>query len=91
MSKRFITTNADGTLAITTIGGDDADGVKLAKSLFELSRTSDLTAKFDSAVHTREAIAAGITGHRALALTAECDDTDLPSDRYFRDAWEWSD
>ena len=21
----------------------------------------------------------------------ECEDTDLPSDRYFRGAWEWSD
>ena len=40
---------------------------------------------------TADEIAAGISGHRALALTAECEDTDLPTDRYFRNAWEWSD
>ena len=90
MAKRYITTSADDTLAITAVIGSDADGNKLTKSLFELSRTSDMTTKFDPAVHTREAIAAGIAGHRALALTAECEDSDLPSDRYFRNAWEWS-
>ena len=91
MSKRYLTISADDSLCITAIIGDDADGAKLTKTLFELSRTSDLTTHFDPAVHTREAIAAGITGHRALALTGECEDTDLPSDRYFRNAWEWSD
>ena len=90
MAKRYLTLAADGGLSVTEISGDDADGSKLTKTLFELSRTSDLTTPFDSAVHTREAIAAGLSGHRALALTAECDDTDLPSDRYFRNAWEWS-
>ena len=91
MAKRYLTLAADGGLSITEIAGSDADGTKLAKTLFELSRTSDLTTHFNPAVHTREAIAAGISGHRALALTAECEDTDLPTDRYFRDAWEWSD
>ena len=91
MAKRYLTLASDGGLSITEIAGSDADGTKLAKTLFELSRTSDLTTHFNPAVHTREAIAAGIEGHRALALTAECEDTDLPSDRYFRDAWEWSD
>ena len=91
MAKRYLTISADGTLAITAVVGDDADGAKLTKTLFELSRTTDMTTHFDPAVHTREAIAAGITGHRALALTAECEDTDLPSDRYFRNAWEWED
>ena len=90
MSKRYLTLAADGGLSITEVVGDDADGSKLTKALFELSRTSDLTTHFDPAAHTREAIAAGISGHRALALTAECEDSDLPSDRYFRDAWEWS-
>ena len=90
MAKRYITTNADGTLSITQIVGDDVDGHKLVKTLFALSRTSDTT-PFNPAVHTREAIAAGISGHRALALTAECEDSDLPTDRYFRNAWEWSD
>jgi hypothetical protein len=91
MARRYITTQADGTLAITEIAGDDADGNKLTKTLFELSRTTDMTAHFDPDVHTREAIAAGLDGHRALSVTAECEDTDLPADRYFRNAWEWSD
>ena len=91
MAKKYITNNADGTISITSIIHDDADGSTLTKTLFELSRTSDMTTHFDPAVHTREAIAAGISGHRALALTAECEDTDLPSDRYFRSAWTWSD
>ena len=91
MAKRYLTLTADGGLSITEIAGDDADGFKLTKTLFEMSRTSDITTHFDPAVHTREAIAAGISGHRALALNGECEDTDLPSDRYFRNAWEWSD
>jgi hypothetical protein len=91
MAKRFLTKSADDGVAIVEIAGDDADGNKLTKTLFELSRTTDMTAHFDPAVHTREGIAAGISGHRALALTAECEDSDLPSDRYFRNAWEWSD
>ena len=91
MVKRYLTVAADGGLSITEIAGTDADGSKLTKSLFELSRTTDMTTHFNPAVHTREVIAAGISGHRALALTAECEDTDLPSDRYFRNAWEWSD
>jgi hypothetical protein len=91
MVKRYLTLAADGSLSITDIIGDDVDGNKLTKTLFELSRTTDKTTHFDLAVHTREAIAAGIAGHRPLALLAECEDTDLPSDRYFRDAWEWSD
>ena len=91
MAKRYITLSADGDVHVTEIAGDDADGKKLTKNLFELSRTSDTTTQFDPDVHTREAIAAGIAGHRALTLMAECEDTDLPSDRYFRNAWEWED
>ena len=91
MAKRYLTLAADGGLSITAIAGDDADGSNLTKTLFEISRTSDMTTKFDPAVHTRDAIAAGISGHRALALAGECEDTDLPTDRYFRNAWEWSD
>ena len=91
MPKRYLTLGADGGLSITEIVGDDADGSKLTKTLFEMSRTTDTTTHFDRAIHTRAAIAAGISGHRALALTAECEDSDLPTDRYFRNAWEWSD
>jgi hypothetical protein len=89
MSKRYLTVAADGRLSITQTVGDDPDGLQLTKTLFELSRTTDMTSHFDPAVHTREVIAAGISGHRALALAGECEDTDLPSDRYFRNAWEW--
>ena len=91
MSKRYLTLAPDGGLSITEIVGDDSDGSKLTKALFELSRTTDMTTHCDPAIHTRAAIAAGISGHRALGLTAECEDTDLPSDRYFRNAWEWVD
>ena len=91
MAKRYLTISAEDTLCITEIIGNDADGSKLTKTLFELSRTTDLETHFNPAIHTREAIAAGISGHRALALTAECEDTDLPTDLYFRNAWEWSD
>ena len=90
MAKRYLTLSADGVLLITALQDDDATGHKLTKTLFELSRTTDTDTPFDPAVHTREAIAAGITGHRVLSLIAECEDSDLPSDRYFRDAWEWS-
>jgi hypothetical protein len=91
MAKRYLTVAADGRLSITEINGDDPGGLLLTKTLFEMSRTTDMTSHFDPAVHTRDVIAAGISGHRALALTGECDDTDLPTDRYFRNAWEWSD
>jgi hypothetical protein len=88
---RYLTIDASGGLSVTVIDGDDADGRKLTKTLFEISRTTDLTTKFDPAVHTRDAIAAGISGHRALSLTAEVEDSDIPTDRTFRDAWEWVD
>ena len=91
MSKRYLTVAADGRLSITQTVGDDPDGLKVTKALFELSRTTDMAGHFDPAVHTREVIAAGISGHRALALVGDCEDTDLPTDRYFRNAWEWSD
>jgi hypothetical protein len=91
MATKYLTLGPNGGLSITAITGDDADGNTLTKTLFELSRTTDMATHFDPAVHTLEAIAAGIIGHRGLALIAECEDNDLPDDRYFRDAWEWID
>lgn len=88
---KYLTLAANGGLVITEISGADPDGHKLTKTLFELSRTTDATTRFDPATHTRQAIASGITGHRPLALTAECEDSELPPDRYFRSAWEWRD
>ena len=87
MSKVYLTNTADGKLAITYLNGEDE--VKLTKVLFELSRTTDMLIHFDPEIHTREAIAAGLDGHRPLSLLAECEDTDLPNDHYFRNAWEW--
>jgi hypothetical protein len=91
MSKVYLTNTAEGVLAITYLNVEDLDGVRLTKVLFELSRTTDKLTHFDPAIHTREVIAAGLDGHRPLSLLAECEDTDLPSDRYFRNAWEWED
>ena len=91
MSKVYITNQADGGLDVTYLNTEDLDDVRLTKVLFELSRTTDRTTHFDPEIHTREAIASGLDGHRALALLAECEDTDLPADRYFRDAWTWED
>ena len=91
MAKLYIVKQSDDSLSIVRIVGDDLDGLKLTKTLFEHSRTTDRNGHFDPAVHTREAIAAGISGHRALSLTGEIDDADLPTDRTFRDAWEWVD
>jgi len=90
VSKRYLT-EEDGILCVTAIVGNDADGNKLTKVLFEMSRTTDLATHFDSTIHTRAAISSGIAGHRPLSLLGECDHADLPTDLYFRDAWEWRD
>ena len=91
MDKLYVVKQADDSLSIIHIAGDDPDGNKVTKTLFELSRTTDRNGHFDPAVHTREVIAAGIAGHRSLSLTGEIEDSDLPSARTFRDAWEWVD
>ena len=91
MSKRFLTLEVGGGLAITQVVGEDLDGRKLTKALFELSRTTDRLTHFDHEIHTREAIAAGLEGHRPLALLVEIEDTDVPIDFTFRSAWEWED
>lgn len=59
----------------------------VAKTLFELSRDSDMDSHFDPAVHTLAAIEAGLPGHHAISCR-EIEDTEIPTDRYFRDAWE---
>jgi|TARA_B100000809_G_scaffold253211_1_gene288952 hypothetical protein len=96
MGKIFVSTLPDGRLAITQIAGDDPDGLKLAKTMFELSRDgSDLETHFNPKTHTLAKIALGIPKHFPPTCR-ECDETDLPSDRIdrelgkpnFRDAWE---
>ena len=94
MSKHFISTLPDGRLAITTLSANDPAGTHLAKTMFELSRTTDRTTHFDPTVHTLAAIAAGLPGHTPL-LCRECDESALPAEQAdrglkptFRDAWE---
>ena len=76
--------------------GAAEEPVILAKTLFELSRNPDnMSEHFDPAVHTLEAIATGLPGHRPIVCRS-CDDTDLPSEHLdrklgiptFRNAWE---
>lgn len=95
MPKRFLTTLPDGRLAVIQINGDDPDGTKLAKTMFELSRDgSDMLTHFDPVVHTLAVVSAGLPGHIALTCR-ECDESDLPAEQAlrgreptFRDAWE---
>ena len=91
MPHLYICPNPTSGIAVIQLSETVEANEALTKTLFELSRTTDMTTHFNPAVHTREAIAAGIAGHRALTIVGECDDTDLPTDRYFRNAWEWSD
>ena len=91
MAKVYLHIDADGGLRIAHIPNDGRVDFWKAKILFIQSQTTDETTKFDPDIHTLEAIAAGIEGHRPLAFVAEIDHTELPSDRYFRNAWEWSD
>ena len=90
MSKRYLTLEEDGSLTITHLADIPGSNIqeRVAKALYEQSRTTEMDLLFNPAIHTLEAIEAGISGHRPLSLLAECEDTDLPSDLYFREAWE---
>ena len=93
MARLFLTTKPDGGVAITRI--HDPVGDILAKTMFELSRDgSDMETHFDPTIHTLDAIAAGIPGHRPLTCR-EYDESGLPAEQAlrgieptFRDAWE---
>lgn len=90
-----LTTLADGRLAIVRVQGGDPDQRKLAKTLFELSRDTDMTTHFDPETHTLAALQAGIPGHTPITHRS-CDESEIPdenADRLlgkptFRDAWE---
>lgn len=84
--KCHLTPGKDGRLTVSWVADER---YALEKHIFELSRTTDLETHFNRAVHTLEVIAAGIPGHRPLAVLAEIEDTELPGDLYFRDAWEY--
>ena len=91
--KQYIVINADNSISVTTLREHTADEEErlLAKALFEMSRNSgNMDEHFNADVHTLEALKNGIDGHTAIDYK-ECEHTDLPSDRYFRDAWEWND
>jgi len=85
MATCHLSTAANGNLTTSYIV---PGRYTLEKTLFELSRTTDLSTHFDSAVHTQAAIKAGIQGHRPLHITGTCDESELPEDLYFRGAWE---
>jgi len=91
MAKRFLTRDEEGELQVTQIIGPDPDGLKLTKVLFELSRTTDMTAHFTPLIHNRNNISEGLPGHRPLDIVGECDHTELPADITFRAAWDWVD
>jgi len=92
MATKYVRTMPDGSLSILTIVGDDPDGYKLAKCMFNKSLTNRQNSheRFDPTVHTLATIAQGLPGHFPLTYRV-CDDSELPASRYFRDAWEWID
>lgn len=94
--NHFRTTLPDGRLAITTLPANISPGSPqqrrlIDKTMFELSRT-DLTPPDGL---TNEEIAEWrVNSHfddytdLIPLICRECDDSELPTDRYFRDAWE---
>jgi len=83
----YVTTLPDGSLGVIRLKGMNPEG-ELARTLFELSRDgTDLESLFDPKTHTLDAIAAGLPGHFPMSCR-ECNETDLPNNRNFRDAWE---
>jgi len=88
----YIANNDSGGISVISILNHDVDGVKVTKALFELSRTTDLTTKFDPEIHTREVIAGEREdGFRPVTLLGMCERLDIPVDRVFRNAWDWED
>jgi len=90
MSKIHITTLPEGKLGIIRMRDCNAadEPVILAKTLFELSRDPDnMSQHFDPVIHTLGAISGGLTGHCVITCR-ECDDTELPPETTFRNAWE---
>ena len=102
MAKKYLSTHPGGGLSITTIGGDDPSGRKLAKTMFALSHDGsgmgtsfeDALLSMDPTITVLESIAKGIPGHYPLSCR-ECDEADLPAEQAlrreeptFRDAWE---
>jgi len=74
-------TKADGTLAIIRMSSrkrsPEQETISIDKAIFEETRDGDMETHFDPLIHTVRAL-----------TPREGDDDDLPTDRYFRDAWE---
>ena len=89
MTNRIVTENIDGSVSLTVIAGEDPGGYKLAKALFILSRLSGTVDSFNPDIHTVDAIAEGITGHRSLSVLGYVEDDGLPGNRDNRNNWVW--
>ena len=91
MARRWVSTRYDGMLIVTVFTSDNPTEQEIAKTMFELSRRggNDSDTHFDPAIHTLSAIAAGLPNHKPID-SHEIDSSELPTDRYFRAAWEWS-
>lgn len=104
MSKRFLHTYSvdhhrnSGKLGVISLREHtpEEEEILVAENLFEMHRHPDnMEEKFDPAIHTLDALAAGIPGHYPV-ICRECEDTDLPAEHLerrsgaptFRDAWE---
>lgn len=90
--SHFRSTLPDGRLAITNLSGEVTDRTKaVAKTMFELSRpvlTPPLgLSPAEIAIWRMNVHFTDYTGPVPLTCR-ECPDSELLSDRYFRDAWE---
>lgn len=89
MGKCFVSVLPDGRVAITKFLDDNPTRVKIARTMFELSRDERNTKEhFNSEVHTLDAIASGLPGHCPLRCH-EHDDSEIPQDRTRRNEWKY--
>ncbi len=89
-NRRHVVEALDGSVQIIQCNSEDNDLIhewQLTKTLFELSRDgSDMLTHFDVKVHTRAALAQGITGHISITET-EVDVSTIPASRDQRKLW----
>ena len=90
MRRCYVMDNEEGGISILYVDKDtdQENDVSVRRALFEKSRSTDYLTPFNPVIHTLDAIALGIEGHRPLTCT-EIAESDIPTDRYFRDAWEF--
>jgi len=91
MTTVYITKHGDGIWIHHLIPTAPEDRRRaLAKTLFESGRTTDKETHFHPDVHTLALLAKGFEGHDPIEVLAEIDEAEIPEDRYFRNAWEFS-